>query len=100
MRTGRLAKSSQQVVLMEGRQLGPLCHLAALRPPPKSTARGAADDPARQMFLQVTLKLSTIMQQIPGRPGRAHMVLSRTSEIRQALHDSRDCGHTLLQENC
>ena len=46
---------------MEGRQLGPLCHLAALRPPPKSAARAAAEDPARQMFLQVSLRLSTML---------------------------------------
>lgn len=60
---------------MEGRQLGPLCHLAALRPPPKSAARAAAEDPARQIFLQATLLLSTVMQCIPGKMGKAHSVL-------------------------
>ena len=51
---GRLAKSTQQVVLLDGRQLGTLCHLAALRLPPKSANRAAPDDAARQLFFQVT----------------------------------------------
>ena len=50
---GRLAKSTQQAVLLDGRQLGPLCHLAALRLPPKGPAKAPADDAARQLFFQV-----------------------------------------------
>ena len=53
--TGRLAKSTQQVVLLDGRQLGPLCHLAALHLPPKSTAKAPPDDAARQLFFQVII---------------------------------------------
>ncbi len=50
---GRLAKSTQQAVLLDGRQLGTLCHLAALRLPPKGASKAAPDDAARQLFFQV-----------------------------------------------
>ena len=50
---GRLAKSTQQVVLLDGRQLGTLCHLAALRLP-RTASKAAPDDAARQLFFQVS----------------------------------------------
>ena len=65
---GRLAKSTQQAVLLDGRQLGPLCHLAALRLPPKGPAKVPADDAARQLFFQViqTKRMSAAHQGLCG----------------------------------
>ena len=60
---GRLAKSTQQAVLLDGRQLGPLCHLAALRVPPRGPAKAPADDAAHQLFFQVIHKKSMLAAQ-------------------------------------
>ena len=51
---GRLGKGAQPVVLLDGRQLGPVCLLAPLLPPRPLAPRAPADasDAARALFLQ------------------------------------------------
>ena len=51
---GRLSKGSQPTLLLDGRQLGPLCNLVPLPLPPRLPTRaGGSDEAARQLFFQV-----------------------------------------------